>query len=179
MRLILVRSKSCAMEEFHPAPACVSEADLTPLFPTIQSAGRAGFISGKTATLEEADEGATWDSAWRAKSNTDEQRRERARVQTQRGDAMAQVYAAAPNRSSPRRLRAVKRSRSSQRSRHAIIEADLCRAQCNVGASSTIWGRHGFDGIACGREACRGVDTRNRSQNYKCRTSIRACCLNN
>jgi hypothetical protein len=39
------------------------------------------------------------------------------------------------------------------------------------------WGRHGFDGIACGREACRGVDTRNRSQNYKCRTSVRSCCL--
>ena len=51
-------------------------------------------------------------------------------------------------------------------------------AQRKVGASST-WGRHGFDGIACGREACRGVDTRNRSQNYKCRTSIRACCLIN
>ena len=49
-------------------------------------------------------------------------------------------------------------------------------AQRKVGASSR-WGRHGFDGIACGREACRGVDTRNRSQNYKCRTSIRACCL--
>jgi hypothetical protein len=27
------------------------------------------------------------------------------------------------------------------------------------------WGRHGFDGIACGKGACRGVDTRNRSQN--------------
>ncbi len=52
------------------------------------------------------------------------------------------------------------------------------KAQCKVGASSR-WGRHGFDGIACGREACRGVDTRNRSQNYKCRTSIRACCLIN
>ena len=41
------------------------------------------------------------------------------------------------------------------------------------------WGRHGFDGIACGREACRGGYTRNRAQNHKCRTSIRACCLIN
>ena len=49
-------------------------------------------------------------------------------------------------------------------------------AQRKVGASSK-WGRHGFDGIACGREACRGVDTRNRSQNHKCRTSVRSCCL--
>jgi hypothetical protein len=57
-----------------------------------------------------------------------------------------------------------------------ILEIVLCNAQRNVGAGSG-WGRHGFDGIACGREACRGVDTRNRSQNYKCRTSIRACCL--
>ena len=62
------------------------------------------------------------------------------------------------------------------RANTSILEVDLCSAQGNVGASSK-WGRHGFDGIACGREACRGVDTRNRSQNYKCRTSIRACCL--
>jgi len=47
-------------------------------------------------------------------------------------------------------------------------EGSSLSAQRKVGASST-WGRHGFDGIACGREACRGVDTRNRSQNYKCR----------
>ena len=33
------------------------------------------------------------------------------------------------------------------------------------------WGRHGFDGIACGKEACRGVGTRNRSQNDNCRSS--------
>jgi NAD(P)-dependent dehydrogenase (short-subunit alcohol dehydrogenase family) len=51
------------------------------------------------------------------------------------------------------------------------------KAECNVRSCSTKWGRHGFDWVACGREACRGVDTPNRSQNYKCRTSIRACCL--
>jgi len=33
------------------------------------------------------------------------------------------------------------------------------------------WGRHGFDGIACDKEACRGVSTRNRSQNDNCRSS--------
>jgi len=30
------------------------------------------------------------------------------------------------------------------------------------------WGRHGFDGIVCGREACRGVGTRNRLQKHNC-----------
>jgi len=30
------------------------------------------------------------------------------------------------------------------------------------------WGRHGFDGIACGTEACRGLGTRNRLENHNC-----------
>ena len=69
--------------------------------------------------------------------------------------------------------------RMATRKRNAAIYLGqiFVELQCNVGASSLRWGRHGFDGIACGREACRGVDTRNRSQNYKCRTTIRACCL--
>jgi len=37
-----------------------------------------------------------------------------------------------------------------------------------VGSGVARWGRHGFDGIVCGKEACRGVGTRNRSQNKSC-----------
>jgi len=33
------------------------------------------------------------------------------------------------------------------------------------------WGRHGFDGIACGKEACRGLGTRNRLENHNCQQS--------
>ena len=31
-----------------------------------------------------------------------------------------------------------------------------------------LWGRHGFDGIACGKEACRGLGTRNRLEKQNC-----------
>lgn len=34
-----------------------------------------------------------------------------------------------------------------------------------------VWGRHGFDGIVCGKEACRGPGTRNRLENDNCRSS--------
>ena len=33
------------------------------------------------------------------------------------------------------------------------------------------WGRHGFDGDACGQEACRGAHTRNRGQNDNCQST--------
>jgi len=33
------------------------------------------------------------------------------------------------------------------------------------------WGRHGFDGDACGQEACRGAHTRNRVQNDNCQST--------
>jgi len=33
------------------------------------------------------------------------------------------------------------------------------------------WGRHGFDGDACGQEACRGALTRNRGQNDNCQST--------
>ena len=33
------------------------------------------------------------------------------------------------------------------------------------------WGRHGFDGDACGQEACRGVHTRNRVHNDNCQST--------
>src|ERR1700687_4594996 len=35
------------------------------------------------------------------------------------------------------------------------------------------WGRHGFDGDACGQEACRGAHTRNRVQNDNCQSTER------
>ncbi len=38
----------------------------------------------------------------------------------------------------------------------------------HVWAWATPWGRHGFDGIVCGKEACRGVGTRNRLQKHNC-----------
>jgi len=41
----------------------------------------------------------------------------------------------------------------------------------------TQWGRHGFDGIASGREACRGVGTRNRLQKHNCQQQSGTCCL--
>jgi hypothetical protein len=37
-----------------------------------------------------------------------------------------------------------------------------------MGLGYPKWGRHGFDGIVCGREACRGVGTRNRLQKHNC-----------
>ncbi len=37
-----------------------------------------------------------------------------------------------------------------------------------MGLGHPSWGRHGFDGIVCGREACRGVGTRNRLQKHNC-----------
>jgi hypothetical protein len=33
------------------------------------------------------------------------------------------------------------------------------------------WGRHGFDGDACGQEACRGAHTRDRVQNDNCQST--------
>lgn len=42
---------------------------------------------------------------------------------------------------------------------------------------SPKWGRHGFDGIASGREACRGVGTRNRLQKHNCQQQSGTCCL--
>src|ERR1041384_1559675 len=39
------------------------------------------------------------------------------------------------------------------------------------------WGRHGFDGDACGQKACRGALTRNRGQNDNCQSTDGIRCL--
>ena len=41
----------------------------------------------------------------------------------------------------------------------------------SLNGQSHQWGRHGFDGDACGQEACRGAHTRNRGQNDNCQST--------
>ena len=48
---------------------------------------------------------------------------------------------------------------------HPSLEVVLSDGQ------SHQWGRHGFDGDACGQEACRGAHTRNRVQNDNCQST--------
>src|SRR5260370_37022308 len=43
------------------------------------------------------------------------------------------------------------------------LEAVLCMVHPK-------WGRHGFDGDACGQEACQGARTCNRGQNDNCQS---------
>ena len=38
-------------------------------------------------------------------------------------------------------------------------------------ANTHQWGRPGFDGDACGQEACRGARTRDRVQNDNCQST--------
>jgi hypothetical protein len=45
------------------------------------------------------------------------------------------------------------------------LEAVLCNGH------SHQWGRHGFDGDACGQEACQGAHTCNRVQNDNCQST--------
>ncbi len=76
-------------------------------------------------------------------------------------------------------IREIKRARKARvRETLAVYTSNSSLTGCEVTFEvPTKRGRHGFDEVASGRETCRGVDTRNRSQNYKCRTSVRSCCL--
>src|SRR5579863_4790915 len=60
-------------------------------------------------------------------------------------------------------------SASSNQLTSSLVKPRLEVVLCN--GHSHQWGRHGFDGDACGQEACRGAHTRNRVQNDNCQST--------